>query len=88
MDADFELGAEYAARRDEADPLAHLADRFYDPEDEWYVDGNSLGLLSEDAEEALDAAVSEWRDLAIRAGATGRGWRSGRSGSRVRPRRF
>ena len=66
MDADFELGAEYAARRDEADPLAHLADRFYDPDDEWYMDGNSLGLLSEDAEEALDAAVSEWRDLAIR----------------------
>ncbi|MFC4450662.1 kynureninase [Halorussus aquaticus] len=66
MDADFERGAEYAARRDETDPLAHLADRFYDPEDEWYVDGNSLGLLSEDAEEALDRAVSEWRDLAIR----------------------
>ncbi|NEU55292.1 kynureninase [Halorussus sp. MSC15.2] len=66
MDADFELGAEYAARRDETDPLAHLADRFYDPEDEWYVDGNSLGLLSEDAEDALDRAVSEWRDLAIR----------------------
>jgi kynureninase len=65
-DEDFELGADYAVRRDEADPLAHLADRFYEPEDEWYVDGNSLGLLSEDAEAALDAAVAEWRDLAIR----------------------
>ena len=66
MDADFDLGAEYAARRDEADPLAHLADRFHDPDDGWYVDGNSLGLLSSDAEDALDRAVEEWRDLAIR----------------------
>jgi kynureninase len=63
---DFELGREDALRRDEADPLAHLADRFYDPADEWYMDGNSLGLLSEDAEEALDRAVSEWKELAIR----------------------
>ncbi|WP_115865296.1 kynureninase [Halorussus litoreus] len=65
-DEEFERGREYATRRDEADPLANLADRFYDPEDEWYVDGNSLGLLSEDAEDALDSAVEEWRDLAIR----------------------
>ena len=71
MDADFELGAEYAARRDDADPLAHLADRFYDPDDGYYMDGNSLGLLSEDAESALDDAVGEWRDLAIR------GWTDG-----------
>jgi len=63
---DFELGAEFAARRDAEDPLAHLADRFYDPGDELYVDGNSLGLLSADAEDALDSAVAEWRDLAIR----------------------
>jgi kynureninase len=63
---DFELGADHAAERDDSDPLAHLADRFYDPDDEWYVDGNSLGLLSEDAEEALDRAVDEWKHLAIR----------------------
>jgi kynureninase len=65
-ESDFELGRADAARRDEADPLAHFADRFYDPEDEWYMDGNSLGLLSADAEDALDRAVSEWRELAIR----------------------
>ncbi|WP_137284209.1 kynureninase [Halorussus salinisoli] len=65
-DADFELGADYASERDERDPLADLADRFYDPDDEWYMDGNSLGLLSEDAEDALDRAVSEWREMAIR----------------------
>jgi kynureninase len=65
-ESDFELGRADAARRDEADPLAHFADRFYDPEDEWYMDGNSLGLLSADAEDALDRAVSEWKELAIR----------------------
>ncbi|UPW01623.1 kynureninase [Halorussus gelatinilyticus] len=63
---DFELGADYAAERDAGDPLAHLADRFYDPDDEWYFDGNSLGLCSADAEAALDRAVAEWKDLAIR----------------------
>ena len=68
MNADhgFELGADYAAELDAADPLAHLADRFYDPDDEWYMDGNSLGLLSTEAEEAVDRAVAEWKDLAIR----------------------
>ncbi|WP_276299652.1 kynureninase [Halorussus lipolyticus] len=65
-DRDFELGADFATRRDESDPLGHLADRFYDPADEWYMDGNSLGLLSEDAEEALDRAVTEWKEQAIR----------------------
>lgn len=65
MDA-FEVTREFAARRDDEDPLAPLADRFYDPEDEWYMDGNSLGLLSEDAEDALDRAVEEWREQAIR----------------------
>jgi kynureninase len=65
-EADFELGQEDAVHRDEADPLADVADRFYDPADEWYMDGNSLGLLSADAEAALDRAVSEWKDLAIR----------------------
>ncbi|WP_158058625.1 kynureninase [Halorussus halophilus] len=63
---DFEVGREFAVQRDETDPLAPLADRFYDPDDEWYMDGNSLGLLSEDAEEALDQAVEEWREQAIR----------------------
>jgi len=68
MDADqgFELGADYAAELDAADPLAALADRFYDPDDEWYMDGNSLGLVSTAAEEAVDRAVAEWKELAIR----------------------
>jgi len=54
-----------ARERDDEDPLSHLRDRFFLPDD-LYMDGNSLGPLSEDAEAALDRAVEEWRDLAIR----------------------
>ncbi|WP_435344571.1 kynureninase [Haloarchaeobius sp. HRN-SO-5] len=56
----------YAAELDDADPLADLRDRFYVPDGERYVDGNSLGLLSADAEAALETVVDQWRDLAIR----------------------
>jgi kynureninase len=68
MNADhgFELGGDYAAELDAADPLASLSSRFYDPDDEWYMDGNSLGLCSQETEEAVDRAVAEWKDLAIR----------------------
>ena len=54
-----------ARERDDEDPLSHLRDRFFLPDD-LYMDGNSLGPLSADAEAALDRAVEEWRDLAIR----------------------
>jgi kynureninase len=57
---------EEARRRDENDPLSSIRDRFFVPEGERYMDGNSLGLLSRDAEAALDRAVDQWRDLAIR----------------------
>ena len=63
---DFESGPEYAERRDDADDLAGLKDRFHVPDGELYMDGNSLGPLSTDAEETLDRVVSEWRDLGIR----------------------
>jgi kynureninase len=56
---------DHARERDAADPLSEFRDRFYLPDD-LYMDGNSLGLLSEDAESALGRAVREWRDLAIR----------------------
>ncbi|WP_332898056.1 kynureninase [Haladaptatus sp. CMSO5] len=55
-----------AHERDAADDLAHLRERFHTREDEWYMDGNSLGLASTDAERTLSMAVDEWRDLAIR----------------------
>ncbi len=54
-----------ARERDAADPLSEFRGRFFLPDD-LYMDGNSLGLLSEDAEAALDRVVDEWRELAIR----------------------
>jgi kynureninase len=57
---------EAAAReRDAEDPLADLAGRFAVPDD-LYMDGNSLGPLSTDAERALESVVEEWRTLGIR----------------------
>jgi kynureninase len=50
---------------DAADPLARFRARFYLPPGALYFDGNSLGLLSRDAEAAALAALGQWRDLGI-----------------------
>jgi kynureninase len=63
MDDDASLEA--ARRRDAADPLADLRERFHVPEG-YYMDGNSLGPLSTDAERELRERLSEWRDLGVR----------------------
>jgi kynureninase len=47
----------YARALDAADPLAPLRERFYLPEGAVYLDGNSLGLLSTDAEAAVLASL-------------------------------
>jgi kynureninase len=57
--------AAYAAELDRDDPLAAFRGRFYVPPDKHYFDGNSLGLLSRDAEAAVLRVLAEWRDLAI-----------------------
>ena len=54
-----------AHQLDANDALAHLRERFYCPEDHVYLDGNSLGLLSRDAETSLLRVLDEWRTLAI-----------------------
>jgi kynureninase len=67
MDGDplpgFEPTRAYAHERDEAG--FDLRDRFHVPDGE-YMDGNSLGPLSVDAERALDRVIEEWRELGIR----------------------
>ncbi|MCT9095499.1 kynureninase [Haloarchaeobius sp. HME9146] len=63
---DFSPTRAFARDLDDADPLAAFRERFYVPDDERYMDGNSLGLCSEDAEAAIDRVVAEWKDLAIR----------------------
>jgi kynureninase len=60
---------ERARAADARDPLASFADRFDAPGT--YMDGNSLGPLSEDSEAALDRVVKKWRDHAVE------GWTEG-----------
>lgn len=55
-----------ARERDSADPLASFRDRF-DVPDDLYLDGNSLGPLSDAAEATLQRAIRQWRTLGIRA---------------------
>lgn len=57
---------EAAARaRDAADPLAPFRKRFFVPPGGIYLDGNSLGLLSREAEAEALRALQQWKDLAI-----------------------
>ena len=52
---------EAAERLDAADPLAKFRERFYCPEGQIYLDGNSLGLLSRDAERTLLGVLGDWK---------------------------
>ncbi len=57
---------------DKKDPLSGFRSRFYIPENTIYVDGNSLGLLSAEAEESLLRVLDEWKTLGIK------GWLQGK----------
>ena len=62
---EYESGEDCARRLDAEDPLAKFRDRFYLIPNSLYMDGNSLGLLSRDAEESLLRIMDEWRTLGI-----------------------
>ncbi|WP_435077272.1 kynureninase [Halococcus sp. AFM35] len=66
----FDATREGALARDERDPLAEFAERFHTA-DGLYLDGNSLGPLSTDAERTLDRVIEEWREYGIH------GWTDG-----------
>ena len=66
----FSVSREEAAARDADDPLSGFRDRFDLPSD-LYMDGNSLGPVSTDAERTLDRVVDEWRERGIE------GWTDG-----------
>ena len=55
----------YAAYLDQQDELANFRDEFYIPENTIYMDGNSLGLLSKRAEQAVDDMMASWKTYAI-----------------------
>ena len=55
----------YAEELDRGDPLAGFRERFYVQPGQLYFDGNSLGLLSRDAEAAVLRVLDEWKTLGI-----------------------
>lgn len=65
MQAGFDVSEAGALARDANDPLARFRERFYLLPGCIYLDGNSLGLLSRDAETETLAALEQWRTLGI-----------------------
>lgn len=62
---DWEELHQHAAALDAADPLAQWREHFYLQPGIIYLDGNSLGLLSREAEASLLSALAQWRDSGI-----------------------
>lgn len=62
----FKPGLDYAKELDKKDPLRKFRDRFYQLEgNKIYMDGNSLGLASIDAEKALLRMIDVWKKEGI-----------------------
>jgi len=61
----YETGRAFAQHKDSLDPIAHLRDHFYTKENQIYMDGNSLGLCSKDAEKAVLRALDDWKTYGI-----------------------
>lgn len=65
MSVPHALGPEYAQDRDASDPLRSFRDRFYVQPGRIYLDGNSLGLASKEAEAAVLRALEDWKRQGI-----------------------
>ncbi len=65
MEIDDPTTEAHALALDAADPLARFRARFHLPPGTIYLDGNSLGLLSLDAEAEARRALEQWKNLAI-----------------------
>ena len=57
----YEDGRAFAQKKDSEDKLAKFQERFYKLENTIYMDGNSLGLCSKDAEACLMEALDVWK---------------------------
>lgn len=66
MKNNFQADRAYAQWLDDNDPLKEIRGRFYVQKDEIYMDGNSLGLASKDAEEALLKMLETWKKEGIK----------------------
>ena len=60
-----EPGEQRALDLDRTDELAPFRDRFCLPPGTIYMDGNSLGLLSRDAEAAVVRVLAQWKQHVI-----------------------
>ncbi len=56
---------QFAKEMDKQDVLGVYRTEFYLPENQLYMDGNSLGLMSKRSEKSLEKLVSSWRDRGI-----------------------
>lgn len=61
----YESSVEFAKKKDQEDVLKHIRERFCIKKGEIYMDGNSLGLCSKDAKEALYHVVDMWEKHGI-----------------------
>lgn len=69
----FDAAESNALQRDARDPLRDFRGRFHLPPGTIYMDGNSLGLLSRQAEAGLMATLDQWRTQGVK------GWFEGES---------
>lgn len=61
----FESTREFAEKMDQEDMLAKYKERFHTKEGQIYMDGNSLGVSSKDAEESLLNMLEIWKEHGI-----------------------
>lgn len=71
MEVTFDRTRETAEKLDRADELARFREEFYLGKGRIYLDGNSLGLLSQPAEQSLLSVLDSWREYGIE------GWTEG-----------
>ena len=65
MNQNFTVLESYAHQLDLEDSLSEYRNHFYIPKNTIYLDGNSLGLLSKEAESSLTRVIEEWKELGI-----------------------
>lgn len=66
MTNQFENHLQFAKNLDVKDTLNYLRDRFYIQPNEIYMDGNSLGMASKDAEKTLLEVLEYWKTEGIK----------------------
>ncbi|UOQ45246.1 kynureninase [Halobacillus salinarum] len=67
-----QISVETVQQMDKQDPLHAFRNEFHLKSDHYYMDGNSLGLLSKRAEQSLLTSLEDWKDYGIE------GWTDGR----------